>query len=343
MALYEELRDGIFAHDKATGWERRRTCLANWTDKGLARMKNITVGAQCIVDQAAKVKYVDTEAWDDPNYGITDAELARAYIRHCRRLALFQLGTYKGDMLKKCVPWRKAHLPALEAARAPLYYDGKAREGDWALMDLKACYPNLYVPVGLAPSFLLPNETYPNPSLGVSEVRFDRPGEWMEHKGPRTALVGICGLRGSITVLEHGSEVAKPVFNDCFSPSLVAWCLWCANAIAQDLIERFGFVTWATDGGICPATMATKAAAYVNGAWGLTLAVNAMDTGCVWHATSYQVGELATAQEERVPGLYHNQLLPLDVSWFRDRFRWARSIEAATERLRLLPAGVSTA
>jgi hypothetical protein len=217
----------------------------------------------------------------------------------------------------------------LETAQAPLYYDGTTHEGDFAVVDIDACYPSLYLPVGMAPRF------FPDlPALGLSRLSgdgppdWDRPAEWLAGpKAARNALVGITMTRGdTLEWLERGKVCHKKAINDCYSPSLAAWCVWCVGAVAVDLVRRFGFVTWATDGGVAPTgELADAAIVHVRDMWGLTATVRARGLGRVWNATTWAVGDHETAQPVKLDGEPVDLLPRVDVGWYRDTLRWAQA------------------
>jgi hypothetical protein len=174
---------------------------------------------------------------------------------------------------------------------------------------------------------------YPDmPAMGLSWLTgdgpqdWDRPDEWLAGpKKARNALVGICSTRGdTLEWLERGELRSKKAINDCYSPSLAAWCLWCVGAIARDLVEGFGFVSWATDGGICPLDRAADAVAALHRTWGLQASVRAQGQGRVWNATTWEIGAQRTGQEHRLDGGRVELVPDVDVEWYRQTLTWAQ-------------------
>jgi hypothetical protein len=334
--LIDELVDGIHYRDHTSGWTRRRADIAAWSQTGIDRRRKIVIGAYCVTDLAHHVRYVTPECWQPPYGGVTPGELARAYLRHCRRLQMWDLPP--GDLGRTRIPWHRSQVPSLIAGTAPLYYDGASREGEWAIVDIDACYASLYLPFGLAPTFY--HDVVQDKqgrdiegtcrSISVSTLVFDRPAEWLEVKAARNALVGVSGGgSGKFSWLERGQLKTRRAMNDCYSPSVVAWCLWCATAIARDMIHRFQFVTWATDGGILPAENAAAAVKWIADAWHLTASVRAAGPGRVWHATCWRVGDAETAHTEgqRAQATQClDRVQDCDPGWYRDRLAWGMRV-----------------
>lgn len=319
MSLLSDLIAGIHARDRMTGWRRVAAHPETWTEAGIARRRDVVVGSQAITDGANRIRYVRAELFEAQG-GVTDGELARLYLRRCRRQEIVRLGcTGPGDMARHRIPWSADQLPALEAARAPLYFDGTSREGEWAYVDLTAAFARLYLPLGLAPRYYRAGDLAADPILVRSAMAFERPEEWLRLKGPRNTLVGIAGSRGMITTWRKGQEVPVRRINDCFSPSIPAWCMDACSALAEDLIVRFGMATWTTDGGIVARDRAEEVCAYVRGAWGLDMTVRAEGPGRIWHATCWEIGEESTAQALRLDGGPVSAVGNWPTDWYRQR------------------------
>lgn len=239
--------------------ERRR---AAWID----RFGQVFVGTTSLTVTDTQTKLI---AYDD--WPVTDAELARAYLR-------LVFAGVKGR-----------RLPSPRAPgfgwQAPIVCS-PVRHRSLAYVDIVSAYWQLI-------SAFRPDDVI----LGKEVI----PGraEWLTaDEVARTRRLRHC-VHGTIfanriAYYRYGHLVVAPKVNAWSNPTLRSYCMQTLHAVAGRLGRSVGLHAWMTDAAIVDADDAESVTSYLAREWRLTSALKAQGNGAVISATTYMVGDKAS-------------------------------------------------
>jgi hypothetical protein len=275
MTLLEDLTTDALDRDGDNGWQRQQvTTIDEHRDTDLLKpFKHAYMTPTSLTIKDTKVRKVIGDK-------VSTGELSRLYLRR-----IMDNGAQAGNsVLAKRVPWRKAALQFLD--RGPAYFFGGQCGGPFVLLDIKACYANLYTRLSLD---MLYRPDCDPPLIGFGQATFPKSSEWMEAKGPRNALWGTV-LSSHGPEWRHGQRVERAYPNSFFAPDMAGLVYDAIHAISAEARTRFGALSWAVDGGIFRPDDAHSFSQWLKETWGLTAEVRAEGPGWMFGATSYQIG-----------------------------------------------------
>jgi hypothetical protein len=285
MTLLDDLTTEALTRDLEHGWIRQRvTSIPEFNNPDLLKPYRRAY----LSDNAVTVR--DTKTRKVTKNAVSNGELGRLYLRR-----VMGEGVVKGNpILAKRIPWRKASLQFED--RSPAYFFTGQTGGPFVLLDIKACYANLYTRLSL--DMVYRPESNP-PLLAFGQATFPSSPEWMAAKGPRNALWGTM-LSSHGPEWHHGTFVQRAYPNNFFAPDVKGLVYDAINAIAHVAREEFGALSWAVDGGVFRPEEGRAFIQWLHDLWGLEAEVRAeSQVGWLFGATSYQIGAVTTADVKK--------------------------------------------
>ena len=221
----------------------------------------------------AGTRYVDKDVWP-----VTPGEVSRHWMR--------LYGERLGQKVK--IVSRKYQKDIFAALSAPCFFSPpEERGGPWAVVDIDACYFSLYNSMYFDLDFSPFTQR-----CGFGKFPAEPSVELKESKTVRNALFGNL-LVERLGELRFGKSACQTP-NNIFAPGLASYVWLTCHAIAQEARERFGFISWSTDGGICRPEDAEAFIAYLYSRWHLSASVRSSGPGYVWGHNSWSVGGVET-------------------------------------------------
>lgn len=255
----------------------------------------------------AGTKYIDRAVWP-----VSFGEVSRQWMRY-----------YASERGEKITVRPSRHTHEIFSAIPPAGYflPPKDRHGPWTLVDIKACYFSLWQPMTFDLDI---NPITKRFGIGRHDAR---PAvDLSEDKEVRNALWGNLSRR-KIPELRFGEWAPedKCAPNSRYCAGLGIFVYLACHSIMSEAREKFGFISWSTDGGITRPDDARKFVSWLWESWGLTAEIRAEGPGYVWGRNSWSIGGAETADIPKGRAIKQRALQP-PINVQTSTRDWLRSI-----------------
>ena len=214
-------------------------------------------------------------------------ELARPWLRRVHAEGAPSSGMGRGR-----VPWTRDAERFLELL-PPKWWGGKAREGEWAYVDIRRAYPSLYGPLTLDMRFRPSDET---PRLWWGGMEFAGLSDLWHLRDLHLACGGI--FRATrVRYIQDGAVRDEPApWNRFLAPDLWGVMMMSLHAVADEAVRSHGCVQWNVDGGVFPRERAAGYIEWLADAWRLDARVkdDCQGKGTIYGLGHYQIGAHST-------------------------------------------------
>ncbi len=261
--FYQMLSANLVNRYKASDFERIRISMEpiDWIAQNKPRNCSLIVGSKQITDTTNKVKYM--YQWPF-SYG----ELAVEYLNHC------------------LIDSEQKPLGGSPGPKAPVAFRGPTK-GNFAYVDIKACYFSLYRYVNLDLSYC---DSY----FDSGSIPFQDTSDLALCKPLRNTLFGIL-RKASRTRYKNGRYTRTNERSQYYRPMISNYVLSTMQAVAQESWRLFPVQQWLTDAAIIPSSYAPELIEYLAEEWRLDARVQARGPAYSFAAGVYKIGQKVTS------------------------------------------------
>lgn len=267
--LYETLAARLINRHKASDYQRVRIDKEpiDWIKVNNPRNCSLIVGAKQITDSTNKVKYLY-------QWPFTFGELAAEYLDYC---------------LEDSEPRISGGSPG---PKAPVAFRGPTK-GNFAYVDIKACYFSLYSFLNLdtefGPSYWSFGST---PFLSTTELGLS--------KRLRNTIFGMV-RKAARTRYKNGVYTRTNERSQYYRPMISNYVLSTMQAIAQEAWSLFPIQQWLTDAAILPTVYAPELIEYLWDEWRLVAETQAHGPAYSFATGAYKIGQKVTSNLMELP------------------------------------------
>ena len=251
--------------------------LAWWPGRVYRSMDMVTVPER-------RLRFVSSTA---PLHPFTPGELARTWLKQTaadhQRRTLAPTLTDQDGMLK--IP------PAL------YFTPTHGRDGEWVMLDVRACYWTLYSRLPLDSVFRFRPGRAPLFARGTVTISDRDRRQVGADKLIRNAAWGILRSSGIRWFLNGKAQQAQAP-NRLGTPMVVGAVMAAVHAAAREAIDA-GAVCWLTDAAICRPDRVDAIRDLLRDRWGLDAVVKASGAGRLYGCGDYRIGPVETMGEHR--------------------------------------------
>jgi hypothetical protein len=296
--LYDTLKVNLFERLAKSKYQRQP--IKTWPAIFVADyvrdnpMHTLSIGSFSVTDLTTRTKYLF-------QWPYTYGEIAREYLAYCANQANIKLRQQK----------------TVEVGCAPVYFTGP-RRGNYAYVDISACYFSLY-------KYLTLDANYTAPEISLGRAPFLDLDNFGQSKTIRNMAFGMMNKR-RMTVFTKERYNETPSRSEYYRPDIAAYVLQTTQAVAQDSINNFPIHMWLTDAAILPSEQATEFIYFLWKEWHLQSRIVAQGSSHLLATARYKVGEKMTRdytkQTAQKAGKCHLLMPKIDVKSLKETRNW---------------------